>query len=84
MGHGIKECKKIPSGIEEFLEDDLPYSLDLKVELDILGKVSLRLGSNVKKSISQCSYLGEVDVNMAMNSGVGDGEPPDKAMMESA
>ncbi|MBA0672600.1 hypothetical protein Goklo_023999, partial [Gossypium klotzschianum] len=44
---------------EEKLKDDLPYSLALKAESNLIGKESLQFGFSVKKSMKQCLYIGE-------------------------
>ncbi|MBA0715886.1 hypothetical protein Golax_014762, partial [Gossypium laxum] len=51
MGHSIKECIKVTLKVKDLLEDELPYSLALKAELNLLGRESLKLGSVVRKSM---------------------------------
>lgn len=47
------------TAIKELPEDDLHFSLDLKVELNFLGKFSTQLSSFMKKLTSQSTYLVE-------------------------
>ncbi|PPD74213.1 hypothetical protein GOBAR_DD28865 [Gossypium barbadense] len=59
MGHVAKDCKEISNLEVEKREDDLPYSLALKAESNLVGKESLQLGVSVKKSMKQCLYTRE-------------------------
>ncbi|MBA0785417.1 hypothetical protein Gotri_026419, partial [Gossypium trilobum] len=59
MGHAVKDCIEIPNLGEEKLEEDLPYSLALKVESNLVGKEILQFGFSVKKFMKQCLYIGE-------------------------
>ncbi|MBA0742589.1 hypothetical protein Gogos_015631 [Gossypium gossypioides] len=59
MGYAVKDCIKIPNLGEEKLEEDLPYSLALKVESNLVGKEILQFGFSVKKFMKQCLYIGE-------------------------
>lgn len=65
MGHGVKECTVVSPEVKELLEDDMPYFLALKSELNFPSKLSLRLGAKIKSMSSQISYLGSEE-------GVGD------------
>ncbi|MBA0735263.1 hypothetical protein Gogos_019127 [Gossypium gossypioides] len=38
MAHGIKECNDTLADFKELLEDDLPFSLALKAESNLMGK----------------------------------------------
>lgn len=49
MGHGLKECNKCSSIVKEKADDDLPYSLALKAESNVLGKENLQFGFIAKK-----------------------------------
>ncbi|MBA0624360.1 hypothetical protein Godav_009733, partial [Gossypium davidsonii] len=40
MEHGINECHESPTGVKVMADDDLPYSLALRVELNVMGKES--------------------------------------------
>lgn len=46
-------------GVRDLSEDELPYSRALRVELPLIGKISLQLGSKGKKQNSLCTYEGE-------------------------
>lgn len=59
MGHGLSECSKVLVKIRDLPEDDLPYSVALKAKSKVMGKVNLKLGSNMKKSMKQCFYVGD-------------------------
>ncbi|MBA0738486.1 hypothetical protein Gogos_011832 [Gossypium gossypioides] len=61
MGHGIKECTEVSNVIKHLLEDDLPYSVALKVESKLVGKVSQKLGVNLNKSMRQFAYVRDDD-----------------------
>lgn len=58
-GYGLKDCTEVPVEFRDLSEEDLPYSAALKAESTLLGKVNLKLGFNVKKSVKQCYYLGD-------------------------
>lgn len=60
IGHAVKDCAMITPEVKELPEDDMPFSLALKVELKFPSKLSLRLGEKIKIVSSQCSYLGDV------------------------
>ncbi|KAK5844657.1 hypothetical protein PVK06_000797 [Gossypium arboreum] len=57
-GHGVKDCMSISSEERVKTEDNLPYSIALKVESSIKGKKSIWLGSLKKKTMIQCNYTG--------------------------
>ncbi|MBA0828290.1 hypothetical protein Goarm_012982 [Gossypium armourianum] len=57
----LKECTEVSNVIKHLLEDDLPYSVALKVEFKLVRKVSQKLGANLKKFMKQFSYVGEDD-----------------------
>ncbi|MBA0556133.1 hypothetical protein Golob_026260 [Gossypium lobatum] len=57
----LKECTEVSNVIKHLLEDDLPYSVALKVEFKLVRKVSQKLGANLKKSMKQFAYVGEDD-----------------------
>ncbi|KAG8492870.1 hypothetical protein CXB51_010168 [Gossypium anomalum] len=61
MDHGFKECDRIPTGARDKPEDELPYSLALKVGSNLLGKECLEFGASTKKSMMQYLYVGDVD-----------------------
>lgn len=63
MGHEIKECSVTPLEVKKLPEDDFPYSLAFKAEVNFLGKVSLKLGSSMNKAMSQSRYLGSAEVS---------------------
>ncbi|PPR94215.1 hypothetical protein GOBAR_AA26461 [Gossypium barbadense] len=44
LGHGIKECNVTKNEVQEIAEDQLPYSLVLKVEPNLLGKETMQMG----------------------------------------
>ncbi|MBA0696717.1 hypothetical protein Goari_003247 [Gossypium aridum] len=58
MDHSIKECSEVTTEIKNLPEDELPYSLALQAEINLLGKESLKLGSVARKSMKQWSYTG--------------------------
>ncbi|MBA0596449.1 hypothetical protein Gorai_013268, partial [Gossypium raimondii] len=59
--HGLKECDRIPTGARDKPEDELPYSLALKAESNLLRKECLEFSASTKKSMTQCLYVGDVD-----------------------
>ncbi|MBA0776260.1 hypothetical protein Gotri_011275, partial [Gossypium trilobum] len=61
MGHGLKKCDRIPTGTRDKPEDELPYSLALKAESNLLWKECLEFSASTKKSMMQCLYVGDVD-----------------------
>ncbi|TYG52623.1 hypothetical protein ES288_D09G043000v1 [Gossypium darwinii] len=48
MGHGLKECDRIPTGVRDKLEDELSYSLALKDKSNLLQKECLEFGASTK------------------------------------
>ncbi|MBA0813378.1 hypothetical protein Gohar_027237, partial [Gossypium harknessii] len=60
--HGVKECNGIPTDERDKKEDELPYSFVLKPESSLLEKESLKSDFSTKKSVKQCSYIGDVAV----------------------
>ncbi|MBA0633771.1 hypothetical protein Godav_005215, partial [Gossypium davidsonii] len=60
--HGVKECNGILTDERDKPEDELPYSLVLKLESSLLEKESLKSDFSTKKSVKQCSYIGDVVV----------------------
>ncbi|KAK5840744.1 hypothetical protein PVK06_009647 [Gossypium arboreum] len=44
LGHGIKECNVTKNEVREIAEDQLPYSLVLKVESNLLRKETMQMG----------------------------------------
>ncbi|KAH1114470.1 hypothetical protein J1N35_007848 [Gossypium stocksii] len=58
LGHGVKDCTKIPLGDQVKTEDELPYSITLKAESSIIEKKSLWFGYLKKKTMKQCYYTG--------------------------
>ncbi|PPR91069.1 hypothetical protein GOBAR_AA29613 [Gossypium barbadense] len=65
MEHSIKECTEVTIEIKNLPKDELPYSLALKVEINLLGRESLKLGSVARKSMKQWSYAGVEVENVA-------------------
>ncbi|TYH52607.1 hypothetical protein ES332_D09G040100v1 [Gossypium tomentosum] len=61
MGHGLKECDRIPTGVRDKLEDELSYSLALKDKSNLLQKECLEFGASTKKSMMECLYVGDFD-----------------------
>ncbi|MBA0743467.1 hypothetical protein Gogos_006139 [Gossypium gossypioides] len=68
MGHGIKDCNETPDESKELSKEDPPFSLPLKVESNLIGKVNMQLGVTMKKSMPQHYYLGRSDEGMEGNS----------------
>ncbi|KAK5840025.1 hypothetical protein PVK06_008891 [Gossypium arboreum] len=64
-GWGIVLRNKVTTEIKNLLEDELPYSLALKAEINLLGRESLKLGFVARKSIKQWSYTGVEVENVA-------------------
>lgn len=54
LGHTLINCVKISADMKELPEDKLPFSIVLKVELNIIGGVSFKLGAKVRNRV----YLG--------------------------
>lgn len=61
LGHILRDCQDTPCEVKELPEDDLPFSLALKVKSNMVGKVYRKLGG--KKMMMQCAYLGEEEVD---------------------
>lgn len=53
MGNDIKDYTEVSVGIKELTKDDLPFSLALKVESNLVRKMTLRFGSKAKKLMTQ-------------------------------
>ncbi|MBA0692378.1 hypothetical protein Goari_009946 [Gossypium aridum] len=62
MVHRINECHESPTGVKVMADNDLHYSLVLRVKLNVMGKKSFQFGSSANKSIMQRSYISYEDV----------------------
>lgn len=58
---GLMSVMRVLLG-QSMADDDLPYSLALRVELNVMGKESFQFGSSAKKSMMQHLYIGYEDV----------------------
>ncbi|MBA0786569.1 hypothetical protein Gotri_026561 [Gossypium trilobum] len=80
LGHGLQECTEITPAGEIRIREDPPFSLALKVELNLVGKEGLKLNAQSKKLQAQCSYTGDsienqkVHLNSEQRSGTMKGE----------
>ncbi|KAK5825278.1 hypothetical protein PVK06_020092 [Gossypium arboreum] len=61
MRYVMKECTEISKLGKELGEDNLPYSLVLKAESNLVGRESLQLGVSGRKFAEQCLYTRETD-----------------------
>ncbi|KAH1073219.1 hypothetical protein J1N35_025547 [Gossypium stocksii] len=68
MGYGIKDCNDTLNESKELSEEDLPFSLALKAESNLIRKVNMQLGVTMKKSMPQHYYLGRSDEGIEGNS----------------
>ncbi|KAH1082869.1 hypothetical protein J1N35_022630 [Gossypium stocksii] len=59
LGHGLTECQEVTPAERGKIRFDPPFSLALKVELNIVEKESLKLNSGSKKIHTQYSYIGD-------------------------
>lgn len=59
IGHGVQSCSVVGKAIKDLPEDNLPFSMALKAELNFLGKINLKLGVVSKRLMEQGVYLGE-------------------------
>ncbi|MBA0661457.1 hypothetical protein Goklo_005750 [Gossypium klotzschianum] len=66
----VKSSLVVPNGKSTLLrmKEDPPFSLALKVESNLIGKVNKQLGVTMKKSMPQHYYLGRSDEGMEGNS----------------
>ncbi|MBA0725518.1 hypothetical protein Golax_022103 [Gossypium laxum] len=58
MGHGLKDYLELNPAEKENFREDPPYTLALKVELNLIGKESMKFNVFSKKMRAQCSYTG--------------------------
>lgn len=58
MDHILKNCQLVDESIKNLLQDDYSFSITLKVELNLIGKVSQKLGFIGMNFLEQYSYLG--------------------------
>ncbi|MBA0645641.1 hypothetical protein Goklo_013708 [Gossypium klotzschianum] len=63
MGHGVKECSKIPIAECEKIDNEYSYSLALKVESNLIGKESFQFGFSAKRIMKQCLYTGVATID---------------------
>ncbi|KAK8346533.1 hypothetical protein V6Z11_A07G224400 [Gossypium hirsutum] len=72
LGHSLRDCCIVTEKIENLPEDEVPFSLALKAELNFVGKVALSLSLARKKRMEQCSYLEEKESRVST---IDDGKP---------
>ncbi|MBA0738599.1 hypothetical protein Gogos_011931, partial [Gossypium gossypioides] len=65
---GVKDCTKISSEERERTEDDLPYSIVLKAESNLLGKENQMFGFSTRKLMKQRYYTRDDDVSRSGDS----------------
>lgn len=58
MGHLLKDCLNTFVVIKKLSKHDLPFSIALKAEVNMLSKINSKLSSNIRKVVQQ-SYLVE-------------------------
>ncbi|MBA0869013.1 hypothetical protein Goshw_022129, partial [Gossypium schwendimanii] len=61
------DCNETPDESKELSKEDPPFSLALKVESNLIGKVNKQLGVTMKKSMPQHYYLGRSEEGMEGN-----------------
>lgn len=66
-GHNLRDCWEVSVKVKELSEDDYPFSVALKAEVNLVGKISLALGIAGKKTKAQCSYVGEDTRNSVLD-----------------
>lgn len=59
MGHGLQDCDVVPDSVKNSTDDELPFSVALKAEPNMLGRESLKLGVFTRKTMKQYVYVGE-------------------------
>ncbi|TYI74850.1 hypothetical protein E1A91_D07G233300v1, partial [Gossypium mustelinum] len=60
LGHGIHDCSEFTPAEKNKIKMDPPFSLALKEESTLVGRESLKFNALLKKSQSQCSYVGGI------------------------
>ncbi|MBA0862400.1 hypothetical protein Goshw_007960, partial [Gossypium schwendimanii] len=63
LGHGLQECTAIKPAEKNKIREDLPFSLALKAELNLVGRESLKFNALSKKLQPQCSYTRSIKEN---------------------
>ncbi|MBA0878137.1 hypothetical protein Goshw_017310 [Gossypium schwendimanii] len=63
LGHALQECTVIKPAEKNRIREVLPFSLALKVELNLVGGESLKFNALSKKLQPQCSYTGSIKEN---------------------
>lgn len=58
-GPCIQRLPEFKGTLGDLPDDELSYSITLKVESKIIGKDEFQLGAMVKKSMGQCFYTGD-------------------------
>ncbi|MBA0811136.1 hypothetical protein Gohar_003066 [Gossypium harknessii] len=58
MGYGLKDCTQIVPAKKSKISDDPPYTMALKAQSKLIGKVSMKFNVLLKKVGVQCSYTG--------------------------
>lgn len=57
MRHVLKDCPEVDDSVKSLSKDDYSFSIALKAKLNLVGKISRKLGIVRKKMMTQCSYL---------------------------
>lgn len=71
IGHSLKECEEVSKSIKSLPDNDLPYSVALKVEYTNLGKINMKLGNKSTRSMKQRFYLSDYGENLMYQAGGG-------------
>ncbi|MBA0876616.1 hypothetical protein Goshw_016057 [Gossypium schwendimanii] len=66
LGHDIQECTIVEPAEKDKIREDPPFSLALKVELNLVRRESLKFNALAKKLQPQCSYTGGVKESQEM------------------
>lgn len=67
MGHELTKCLKSTPVEKNKIKDDPPFSLELKAEVNFIGKESLKFSALSKKMQTQCSYTGDIEKISKLN-----------------
>lgn len=59
MRHYLKDCTTTSKETRKSVDDNLPYSVALKAKSNLMGKITLQLGSQSKKIMHQKFYVND-------------------------
>ncbi|MBA0814619.1 hypothetical protein Gohar_020435 [Gossypium harknessii] len=64
VGHCLSDCNKLNPVEKIKIREDLPYTMALKAEFNLIRNESIKFNDFSKKVRAQCSYIGGSEVEV--------------------